>query len=95
MTSAIPVSLMPSAASAGSRPPSTPSARAVPASRPAVPSRSCGALCSALDGNQLYDALGAKELRRCPGSNERGLSSDQLTQGGTVDCDPTETPIGP
>jgi phospholipid/cholesterol/gamma-HCH transport system substrate-binding protein len=54
-----------------------------------------GALCSALDGNQLYSALGVKELRRCPGSNERGLSSDQLTQGGTVDCDPTETPIGP
>jgi phospholipid/cholesterol/gamma-HCH transport system substrate-binding protein len=54
-----------------------------------------GALCSALNGNQLYSALGVKELRRCPGSNERGLSSDQLTQGGTVDCDPTQTPIGP
>jgi phospholipid/cholesterol/gamma-HCH transport system substrate-binding protein len=54
-----------------------------------------GALCGALDGNQLYSALGTKELRRCPGSNERGLSDDQLTQGGSVDCDPTETPIGP
>ena len=29
------------------------------------------------------------------GSNERGLSEDQLTQGGTVDCDPTEVPLGP
>jgi hypothetical protein len=54
-----------------------------------------GALCSALDGNQLYSALGTKELKRCPGSNERGLSSDQLTQDGTVDCDPSETPVGP
>ena len=42
-----------------------------------------------------HQPLGVKDLRRCPGSNERGLSSDQLTQGGTVDCDPTETPIGP
>ncbi len=54
-----------------------------------------GSLCSALNPTQLYDALGAKELRRCPGSNERGLNSDQLTQGGTVDCDPSETPLGP
>ena len=36
-----------------------------------------------------------KYLPRCPGSNERGLSEDQLTQGGTVDCDPTQTPMGP
>jgi phospholipid/cholesterol/gamma-HCH transport system substrate-binding protein len=54
-----------------------------------------GSLCSALNGDDLYNALGAKFLRRCPGSNERGLSEDQLTQGGTVDCDPAETPIGP
>jgi phospholipid/cholesterol/gamma-HCH transport system substrate-binding protein len=54
-----------------------------------------GSLCSALNGDDLYNALGAKFLRRCPGSNERGLSEDQLTQGGTVDCDPNEVPLGP
>jgi phospholipid/cholesterol/gamma-HCH transport system substrate-binding protein len=54
-----------------------------------------GSLCTALNGDDLYNALGAKFLRRCPGSNERGLSEDQLTQGGTVDCDPNETPLGP
>jgi phospholipid/cholesterol/gamma-HCH transport system substrate-binding protein len=54
-----------------------------------------GSLCSALNGDDLYNALGAKFLRRCPGANERGLSEDQLTQGGTVDCDPNETPLGP
>jgi phospholipid/cholesterol/gamma-HCH transport system substrate-binding protein len=54
-----------------------------------------GSQCSALNGDDLYNALGAKFLRRCPGANERGLSEDQLTQGGTVDCDPNETPLGP
>jgi phospholipid/cholesterol/gamma-HCH transport system substrate-binding protein len=54
-----------------------------------------GSLCSALNGDDLYNSLGAKFLRRCPGSNERGLSEDQLTQDGTVDCDPSQTPIGP
>ena len=69
---------------------------------PAVPGVSvCGALqvlgsqCSALNGDDLYNSLGAKFLRRCPGANERGLSEDQLTQDGTVDCDPSQTPIGP
>ena len=38
---------------------------------------------------------GLKDLRRCPGANERGLTNDQLTQGGTVDCDPSQTPLGP
>jgi phospholipid/cholesterol/gamma-HCH transport system substrate-binding protein len=52
-------------------------------------------LCSALNPTQLLAGLGTKDLRRCPGSNERGLSSDQLTQGGTVDCDPSQTPLGP
>src|SRR5262249_28798451 len=54
-----------------------------------------GRQCSALNGDDLYNALGAKFLRRCPGSNERGLTEDQLTQGGTVDCDSSEVPIGP
>jgi phospholipid/cholesterol/gamma-HCH transport system substrate-binding protein len=52
-------------------------------------------LCEALDPNELYNALGAKFVRRCPGANERGFTEEQLTQGGTVDCDPTQTPIGP
>jgi phospholipid/cholesterol/gamma-HCH transport system substrate-binding protein len=52
-------------------------------------------LCQALNPTDLTNALGIKDLQRCPGSNERGLTSDQLTQGGTVDCDPTETPVGP
>ncbi len=52
-------------------------------------------LCQTLSGSELTNALGIKDLRRCPGANERGLSEDQLTQGGTVDCDPTETPLGP
>jgi phospholipid/cholesterol/gamma-HCH transport system substrate-binding protein len=42
------------------------------------------------------DALpGIKQLERCPGSNERGLTEEQLTHGGTVDCDPSQTPLGP
>src|SRR5918996_973229 len=32
-----------------------------------------GSLCNALNGDDLYNALGAKFLRRCPGSNERGF----------------------
>ncbi len=52
-------------------------------------------VCQTLSGSELTNALGIKDLRRCPGSNERGLTEDQLTQGGTVDCDPTETPLGP
>jgi ABC-type transport system involved in resistance to organic solvents, periplasmic component len=54
-----------------------------------------GGLCSVLNPSQLISNLGIKDLRRCPGSNERGLTEDQLTQGGTVDCDPTQTPLGP
>jgi phospholipid/cholesterol/gamma-HCH transport system substrate-binding protein len=52
-------------------------------------------LCSLLNPGQLATSLGIKNLNRCPGSNERGLSDDQLTQGDTVDCDPNQTPLGP
>src|SRR4051812_38130183 len=52
-------------------------------------------LCSLLNPGQLATSLGIKNLSRCPGSNERGLSDDQLTQGDTVDCDPNQTPLGP
>src|SRR3954453_11969375 len=54
-----------------------------------------GGGCQALNGNDLLSGLGIKYLQRCPGSNERGLSEDQLTQGGTVDCNPNQTPLGP
>jgi phospholipid/cholesterol/gamma-HCH transport system substrate-binding protein len=52
-------------------------------------------VCQLLNPTELTQSLGIKDLQRCPGSNERGMTSDQLTQGGTVDCDPTETPLGP
>jgi phospholipid/cholesterol/gamma-HCH transport system substrate-binding protein len=54
--------------------------------------------CQPLTENDLFDALsgsGIKYLERCPGSNERGLSEEQLTQGGTVDCNPNQVPVGP
>jgi phospholipid/cholesterol/gamma-HCH transport system substrate-binding protein len=54
-----------------------------------------GSLCDPLDPAQLYNALGTKYLQRCPGSNERGLSEEQLTQGGTLDCDTSQVPLGP
>jgi phospholipid/cholesterol/gamma-HCH transport system substrate-binding protein len=48
-----------------------------------------GGLLGALPG------LSAGNLQRCPGSNERGVDADQLTQGGTINCDPSIVPIGP
>jgi phospholipid/cholesterol/gamma-HCH transport system substrate-binding protein len=54
--------------------------------------------CQPLTENDLFDALsgsGLKYLERCPGSNERGLSEEQLTQGGTIDCNPNQVPVGP
>jgi phospholipid/cholesterol/gamma-HCH transport system substrate-binding protein len=54
-----------------------------------------GGICSVLDPAQLFGSLGIKDLQRCPGANERGLTSDQLTQGGTLDCDPSQLPLGP
>jgi phospholipid/cholesterol/gamma-HCH transport system substrate-binding protein len=54
-----------------------------------------GGLCSVLNPAQLLSALGIKNLQRCPGSNERGLTEEQLTQGGTIDCDPSQVPLGP
>jgi phospholipid/cholesterol/gamma-HCH transport system substrate-binding protein len=52
-------------------------------------------ICQTLNPAELSQQLGIKDLQRCPGSNERGLTDDQLTQGGTVDCDPSQTPLGP
>ncbi|HEX3294904.1 MAG TPA: hypothetical protein VHR38_14315, partial [Solirubrobacterales bacterium] len=54
-----------------------------------------GGTCQALSGGDLASGLGLKYLQRCPGSNERGLSEEQLTQGGTVNCNPSQTPLGP
>jgi phospholipid/cholesterol/gamma-HCH transport system substrate-binding protein len=54
-----------------------------------------GALCNVLQPAQLLTQLGIKQLQRCPGANERGLTQDQLTQGGTIDCNPSEVPVGP
>ena len=48
---------------------------------------------NALDGGSAID--GIKNLERCPGSNERGLTEEQLTHGGTVDCDPRPDPDRP
>jgi hypothetical protein len=52
-------------------------------------------ICQAVNPATITQNLGIKDLERCPGSNERGLSDDQLTQGGTVNCDPSQTPLGP
>jgi phospholipid/cholesterol/gamma-HCH transport system substrate-binding protein len=52
-------------------------------------------VCSVLNPANLLTSLGIKQLQRCPGANERGLTDDQLTQGGTVNCDPSMTPLGP
>jgi phospholipid/cholesterol/gamma-HCH transport system substrate-binding protein len=51
--------------------------------------------CTALNPAQQLSQLGIKDMRRCPGANERGLTDEQLTQGGTLDCDPSQTPLGP
>jgi phospholipid/cholesterol/gamma-HCH transport system substrate-binding protein len=50
---------------------------------------SIGDLLSALPGLEVGN------LQRCPGSNERGVSADQLTQGGAINCDPAQMPTGP
>ena len=50
--------------------------------------------CQALSPTDLANAVGLKDMRRCPGSNERGLTNDQLTQGGTVNCNPSQVPVG-
>jgi phospholipid/cholesterol/gamma-HCH transport system substrate-binding protein len=54
-----------------------------------------GGSCQPLSGGDLLSGMGIKYLERCPGANERGLSSDQLTQGGTVPCNSNQVPLGP
>src|SRR4051812_11819623 len=69
------------------------------ASAPGLPCPSqldaIGGLCKVLNPGQLLTSLGIKNLQRCPGANERGLTDEQLTQSGTVDCDPNQVPLGP
>ena len=64
--------------------------------RSAVPAPILADLCNVLSPPSSSSSLGIKNLQRCPGANERGLSDDQLTTGRRrVDCDPTQTPVGP
>src|SRR6266511_699670 len=48
-------------------------------------------------GDAFFSALDTGNLKRCPGSNERnpGDNSTPFTEGGTLDCDPSEVPPGP
>jgi phospholipid/cholesterol/gamma-HCH transport system substrate-binding protein len=52
-------------------------------------------ICQTLSPDDLANGVGLKYLQRCPGANERGLSDDQLNQGGTIDCNTKQVPIGP
>jgi phospholipid/cholesterol/gamma-HCH transport system substrate-binding protein len=55
-----------------------------------------GDLCDVVSPGDLFDDLpGIKYLERCPGANERGLSDDELTQGGRINCNPDQKPVGP
>jgi hypothetical protein len=58
-------------------------------SAPATPGSPIAAL-AALPGATGND-------RRCPGSNERdpGDHSTPFTDNGTLDCDPSQVPLGP
>lgn len=46
---------------------------------------------------QLAAGLDTGNLRKCPGSNERdpGDGSTPFTDGGTLNCDPSQVPLGP
>jgi hypothetical protein len=43
----------------------------------------------------ISEIPGIKYNRRCPGAIERGLTEEELTQGGTIDCDPDQVSVGP
>ena len=51
--------------------------------------------CQAVPASDLANLLSLKNLKRCPGANERGLTDEQLTQNGTINCNPDEKPLGP
>jgi phospholipid/cholesterol/gamma-HCH transport system substrate-binding protein len=54
-------------------------------------------LAPPLSGAQVISALDVDNLRRCPGANERdpGDGSTPFTDGGALDCDPSQVPVGP
>jgi phospholipid/cholesterol/gamma-HCH transport system substrate-binding protein len=55
-----------------------------------------GGLCNVVSPGDLFSNIpGIKYLERCPGANERGLTEDELTQGGRINCNPDQTPVGP
>ncbi len=96
-TSATPGSSTPTAAWAGSRPPST-------CSRPRLLSPAetrCPTLTSPIINPSVgqLESLGLEvdQLRRCPGSNERdpGDGSTPFTDNGTLNCDSRQVPEGP
>jgi phospholipid/cholesterol/gamma-HCH transport system substrate-binding protein len=49
-------------------------------------------LAPPLSGADVIGALDIDNLRRCPGANEREAP---FTDGGALDCDPSQTPVGP
>ena len=59
-----------------------------------LPNISLGSILNQ-DDLSAIPGLDVGNNERCPGSNERGQTEDQLTYGGTIDCDPTQVPPGP
>jgi phospholipid/cholesterol/gamma-HCH transport system substrate-binding protein len=49
-------------------------------------------LAPPLSAADVISALDVDNLRRCPGANER---TPPFTDGGQLDCDPSQTPVGP
>ena len=54
-------------------------------------------LAPPLGAADVISALDLDNLRRCPGANERdpGDGSTPFTDGGALDCDPSQVPVGP
>ena len=50
-----------------------------------------------LSTSEFFNAFDLDNLERCPGANERnpGDNSTPFTDGGTLDCDPSQVPPGP
>jgi phospholipid/cholesterol/gamma-HCH transport system substrate-binding protein len=50
-----------------------------------------------LDPEEQFDNIDTNNLERCPGANERdpGDNSTPFTDNGTLDCDPSQVPVGP
>jgi hypothetical protein len=51
----------------------------------------------ALDSAEFFNSFDLDNTERCPGANERdpGDGSTPFTDGGTLDCDPSQVPPGP